>query len=563
MLERIAIQNFAVISNLEISFYKGFSVFTGETGAGKSVLIGALGLLLGGRSDSSMIRTDKDIMFVEGEFLISDNETKNFLFNNNIDIEDSLIIRREIHRNGKNRIFINSKQETLTKLEEIGVRLADMHGQHDHQLLLNKKVHGDILDSFGKLKTHVNEFSEFYQHTISKLEQKNILITHALNLKKDKEFYQNAYQEISQASFQTDEEETLQENLNQAQHREKILTALTHAYQCIHDAEINASLMLDDAKKSLQSISSFAQKYEELTDILEDASAKTKESAHLLSSYIESWDINREELDEILDRQALLKELKRKYQKNTVDELNNFKEECLLLIDKAENLDLEMELLENECLSAVKTLGEKSLELSKLRQTTALEMSKKIEQELSFLGMEGTRFEVKITYTKQEDSFLILNNMPLHVSDKGIDRIEFMIAANVGEEPKPLSKTASGGEISRIMLALKTALSQNDPVNISIFDEIDAGIGGMISHNVAVKIKELSLIRQVFCITHLAQIAAKSDHHYQISKFSNNSETFTSIKKLDYNERIQEIARMLGSQGQNSEKLARELLQDQ
>ena len=560
MLERISISNYAIIDNLTLDFNQGFSVFTGETGAGKSVLIGALGLLLGARSDATMIRSDAESMTIEGSFLIQDAEIQQFLSEYNIDEPSNVIIRREIFQQGKNRVFINGNQETLSRLEEIGDRLADMHGQHDHQLLLNKKVHGDVLDSFAGLLKEQVKFATLYKDTVSKLEEKKLLEKNAESLKKEKDFYLNAHKEITESHLKDSEEEDLKSELVQMQNKEKIAEALHNAHQGMYASELNATLILEDAKKSLQSISSFSKKYEELSELIEDALIKSKESGHLLSSYLEEMDFNTDTMDKTLDRIALIKELKRKYQKSTIAELNHFAEECQHLTDKADNLDAEMEKLFKEYEEILDLLGTEALRLSQLRQESAVSMSSKIEKELSFLGMDSSKFEVKITYVKNEDSFLTLNNNKIAVTEKGIDKVEFMMATNVGEEVKPLVKIASGGEISRVMLSLKSALAQSDPVGTGVFDEIDAGIGGMIAHNVALKMQEIATLRQIFCITHLAQIASKAEFHYQVRKETDGQRTYTNVILLSGEERIKEIARMLGGEGEISENLAREML---
>ncbi|MGL4560922.1 MAG: DNA repair protein RecN [Brevinema sp.] len=562
MLERISIKNYAVIDNLDINFKDGFSVFTGETGAGKSVLIGALGLLLGSRSDFSMIRSGEERMIVEGEFTIKTPELKKFLTDLNISETDTLIIKREIHQHGKSRVFINSSQETLALLEQIGVRLADMHGQHDHQLLLNKNIHGDILDSFASLENEVKVFDSLYHKTLAKKEEKELLEANAQSLKQEKTFYLNAHQEISHAKIQSQEFEELELELSRMQNHEKIFSALKKAHEGIYTSEINATQILEDAQKSLAMISSYAPKYAEVSQMMDDALVQTRETAHLLSSYLEEMDFDPADMDMVLDRIALIKELQRKYQKNSIEELLTFGSQCEALLDKVDNLDEELSRLSREYEALIVQLRDNALALSKLRQQAAIEFSKKIEDELSFLQMSSV-FEVKISYAKKEDSFLTINGTPLLVSAKGIDRIEFMISPNIGEEPKPLAKIASGGEISRIMLSLKAVLAANDPVETGIFDEIDAGIGGMTAHNVAIKMQEIAKLRQIFCITHLAQIASKADYHYHVKKENDGNRTFTTITYLSHEERIKEIARMLGGEGEHSELLAKEMLSQQ
>ncbi len=432
-----------------------------------------------------------------------------------------------------------------------------MHGQHDHQLLLNKKVHGDVLDSFAGVDCR--NFAKIYTDTLSKLQEKTALQEDAQKLKAESDYHLNAYKEITNASLKPDEEEELESELSLLQNKEKIAEALHTAHQGIYESEINAAMILEDAKKAMHGISKFSKKYEEVAELIDDALAKTRESGHILSSMVEDIDFSADSMDKILDRQALIKDFKRKYQKSTIEELLLFADECGELAGRAENLDSELAKLESEYTALLDTLKKEALTLSQQRQQAGLDMQKKIEDELSFLGMESAKFEVKIHYAKQESSFLTINGTPVFVSDKGIDRVEFMIAAN-GGEPKPLVKTASGGEISRIMLSIKSALAQSDPVGTGVFDEIDTGIGGMTAHNVALKMKEISKLRQIFCITHLAQIAAKADYHYQVVKANEGGRVFTNVVLLNKDERIKEIARMLGGNSANSESLAQEMI---
>lgn len=562
MLGRIKIKNYAVIDELAVDFEDGFSVLTGETGTGKSVLIGALGLLLGDRSDTSMIRTGAEKLTIEGEFSIKDSKIQQTLEELGIDNPEILIIRREISVGGKNRAFINGAQETVSRLEEIGRLLADMHGQHDHQLLLNKKVHIDLLDAFGHLQQERDAFNALYEETLTKIKEEQLFQANADALKKERDYYANAYSEITNARLQPEDEQELEEKLFRMQNSEKIFDALNRSYQSIYQADINASLMLEEAKRSIAGIVNFSKKYEELAEILEDTLEKSRESAHLLSSYLDEIDYNAADMDAATDKIVLIKELKRKYQRSTIQELNDFAEECRVLLDKADNFEEEFARLAQQKTEIVEQLKEKALSLSKMRQETAKKLQEKIEAELHFLGMEKSKFSAHINYVKDENSFLLLNDHAIRVTPTGIDNVEFLISANPGEEPKPLQKIASGGEISRIMLAIKSTLAQNDPIEISVFDEIDAGIGGMTAHHIAVKMLEIAKTKQVFCITHLAQIAAKANYHYRISKSIEDDKTFTTIHLLDKEERVYEIARMLGASGENSEKLAREMLNE-
>ncbi|MGL5722720.1 MAG: DNA repair protein RecN [Brevinema sp.] len=556
----MSIKNFAVIDNLTVEFQQGLSAFTGETGAGKSVLIGALGLLLGARSDSAMIRTGEDRLTIEGEFSPRHPTVIDVLENLNIEDTASLIIRREITREGKNRVFINGVQETLGKLEEIGAFLADMHGQHDHQLLLNKKVHIDILDRFYKLVPQVHTFSATYNELKTAESEEKLLRESADRLKKERDYYQNAVKEIKDADFAEDEEEILEERLAQMQNGEAIFQALTRAHQNLYEADVNALALLDDARRAMSSISSYGKKYEELEDIFAQSSAQVKEGSRLLADYIDSAGYSPQEMDEVTARIALLKNLKRKYDKQDIASLNEFAEESAGLLSKVDNLDQELEKAAKRYHDALAKTSKEAMELSQNRQQAAKKMSEDIQHELSFLGMEKARFFVHIAYAKDEQSSLEIEGKKLLVTSQGIDRVEFMMSANAGEDPKPLQKIASGGEISRVMLSLKSALAESDPVGTGIFDEIDAGIGGMIAHNVAQKMQEIAKIRQLFTITHLAQIAAKADHHYVVRKATMDGKTFTEVVLLQGEERIKEIARMLGGEGENFQQLAKDMM---
>ncbi|MGL5255082.1 MAG: DNA repair protein RecN [Brevinema sp.] len=560
MLERMSIKNFAVIDNLTVEFQQGLSAFTGETGAGKSVLIGALGLLLGARSDASMIRTGEDRLTIEGEFSPRHPAVIDVLSKYNIEDNSTLIIRREITREGKNRVFINGAQETLGKLEEIGAFLADMHGQHDHQLLLNKKVHIDILDRYSKILPQVQAFSATYNQLKIAESDEKLLRESADRLKKERDYYQTAVKEIKDADFAEEEEEILEERLAQMQHGEEIFQALSRAHQNIYEAEVNALAFLEDARRSMGSISSYGKKYEELEEIFAQSSAQVKEGARLLADYIDGAGYSPQEMDQVTARIALLKNLKRKYDKQDITALNEFAEECAHLLSKADNLDQELEKAAKHYQEALAKTRQESLALSQSRQQAAKKMSENIQRELSFLGMEKARFFVHITYAKDEQSALEIEGQKLLVTAQGIDRVEFMMSANAGEDPKPLQKIASGGEISRVMLSLKSALAESDPVGTGIFDEIDAGIGGMIAHNVAQKMQEIAKLRQLFTITHLAQIAAKADHHYVVRKNSVDGKTFTEVVLLEGNERVKEIARMLGGEGENFLQLAEDMM---
>jgi len=561
MITRLFIQNYAIIDKLELEFEEGFSVFTGETGAGKSILVGAINLLLGEKGDSSIVRSGEEKAIIEGEFLIKDRDIKEKIKSYSVDVESSLIIRREISiHQGKNRVFINGFQEPISKLEEIGQWLIDIHGQHDHQLLLQQKVHQDILDSYGNLHGDIKIVENLYKRLMESLNLLKELEQDQNRLEADRVFMELAVKEIQDANFYEEEEEELTESLKKMENAQNISLSLTNARDLIYNNEKSATISLSRAINSISSIESFDPKYTELRQILDDALTKVEESGRLLSDYLKELDFDEDTLEKTIERLELIKDLKRKYKKNTIAELIQYAEECKRKLSFLDNKSGEIQKLNEEIENLKKELTSKSIDLSRKRQLVSTELAKKIKEELKFLGMEKADFIVDIKYVKDESSPIILNGIPVRVNETGIDRVEFLISTNPGEEPKPLKKVASGGEISRVMLALKSIFAKSDPVETLIFDEIDVGIGGITANNVGLKMKEISKEKQLFVITHLPQIASKADFHYFISKSVEGNKTFAKARLLTKEERAGEIARMLGGETEIALKHAKEML---
>ncbi len=560
MIERLSIKNYAIIDALEIEFGRGFSVFTGETGAGKSIIVGALGLAIGDKGDVSIIRTGEEKAVIEAEFSLKEKTVLQRLREFQIEEADSLIIRREIAQNGKSRIFINGMQEPLSKLEELGEWLVDIHGQHDHQLLLNQKIHIDILDSYGNHDSEIEVVSSLYGKLMKKMEDIRELELDEKKLQEEKIFWETGAQDIEKAKLQEGEEEELSDSLKRMENAEKISLSFTDAYILLYEDELSVSSRLSRAVSSIKDLSVYDKRYGELREILEDSSAKISEAIGLIADYRDELDFDQKTMEETIDRLELIKDLKRKYKMNSIEELVLYGSECREKLLRFENRaeELAKSIKEREEIKA--ELVEKVLQLSRKRQETAKELSLKVKKELSFLGMEKADFIVDIKYVKEENSPVIINNIPIRISASGIDRVEFLISSNPGEEPKPLKKVASGGEISRVMLSLKSILSESDSIETLIFDEIDVGIGGLTANNVAVKMKEISKNRQTVVITHLPQIAGQAESHYYISKYVKEGKTFTSVEKIEGKQRVDEIARMLGGETETALAHAREML---
>lgn len=560
MIERLKIANYAIIDVLEIEFIDGLSVFTGETGAGKSIVLGAIGLLLGERSDSSAIRTGAEKTVIEGAFAIRNATAVAALKNLNIDEPENLIIRREISMDGKNRIFVNGNQETIARLTEIGEFLIDMHGQHDHQLLLNSKMHIDILDGFGGLQSERNTVGESARQLIELFEAKKQLEQDEEKLAGEKQFWEAAITNIGAAKLGTNEESELSEALMRMENAEKISGALDSAYLKLYSDELAAAGRVSKSIDDLRSIEAYDSRYRELIEMLSDAEAKIKESVNLISDYRDKLAYDASTMDSITDRLTLIRDLKRKYKCNSIQELNDYAESCSAKLSRFSNRAEELSRLEESIRGQKEIAVKQSLALSTHRQETARKLSTQIKAELAYLGMEKAEFVVSITYVKDEASAITINQIPIRLTESGIDRVEFFISANVGEEPKPLKKVASGGEISRVMLAIKSILADKDMVETLVFDEIDVGIGGVTANNVGEKMKSIAQKKQLLVITHLAQIASKSNRHYFVEKTARDGKTFTGVRELTEAQRIDEIARMLGGESDAAKAHAREML---
>ncbi len=560
MIERLFIKNYAIIDSLEIELDDGFNVFTGETGAGKSIIIGALSLLMGEKGDITSIRTGEEKALIEATINVKSSDVASKLRDLNIEINGNLILRREIATGNKGRVFVNGLQESVSRLEELGEWLLDIHGQHDHQLLLSQKVHLDILDGYGVLHNELDELKATFNLIQKKFSEKKELEQDEAKLQEEKIYWEQAVKDIEKSGLRCEEEEELSMDLKKMENSENLDIAFSSARGFLYDEEMSVTARLARAIISLRDISGLDKRYGELMEILEDSQAKLNESVNLISEFRGELDFDQKVMEDTIDRIELIKDIKRKYHKNSITELLQYMNECSEKLIKFENRSAELERLNKEIDKIRDELIEKSVNLSKKRQEIAKELSDKVKDEMSFLGMEKAEFIVDIKYIREEGSPYIINGIPIKIQETGMDRVEFFISSNPGEEPKPLKKVASGGEISRIMLSLKSVFAQSDMIETLIFDEIDVGIGGVTANHVAEKMRKIGEDKQVIVITHLPQIASKAKSHYQISKYVKDDKTFTRIEKLEGEKRVEEIIRMLGGETDKSRAHAIEML---
>ena len=519
MITTLHIQNIGIIDDLNVELGNGFNVFTGETGAGKTLIIDAINIISGGRFSKEMIRKGADFSFVELNLYLPENE---------LAIDDNIIVSREINLNGKNQCKINGRMVTVAELKEFMNSIIDIHGQNDNQKILNTKYHIKYLDNYGgdKIKTNLDSYKELYK--------KYVEIKTALkeNLGDDKErqreldLLQYQFDEIDKANLKANEEEALKEKSTLFQNSEKINNSLSEA----NEECDNAIDLVNNAIKALDKISGIDEKYNQKLSELKSIYYEIDEFSRDIASLNDDVYFDEDERNEIEERLDLITSLKRKYG-NSIEEILEYRDKIEADINRINNLDETNEKLRKELKDIENKMEEYGKKLHEDRVKISTELCEKINKELQELEMPNAKFYIEISDNKT-------------FNKRGKDNIEFYISTNVGEDKKELAKTASGGEMSRIMLAIKTVFANTDNTPIMIFDEIDTGISGKAANSVGTKLKLIGKNHQVICITHQPSIAAKGDQNYYISKETKDDRTHTLIKHLKELEVLNEIARI-------------------
>ncbi len=549
MLSGLRIKNYALVDQLEIEFQPGLNIITGATGAGKSIIVGAVNLILGERASIEAVRTGFDTASLEAVFKLPDDRTlKELLSKLGMILQDDLlIIRREISSKGQSRCFLDDRLVTLGSLKSIGDRLADLHGQHQHQSLLNVDRHIEYLDHYGDLDNFLARVSEAY--FLLRKRQKELwdLIQSKKMDEERKKLYQFQIQEIEKANLSPDEEEKLAQERKVLENVEALFELSSNLYHQLYESEASIVERLGFLSKELKRGADIDSRLKEPAETLESGVIGIQDVAKILEDYKRGLEFDPERLETIRERLNLLNTLKRKYNKS-VEEILAYKQQIKRELDRIESKDEVIDSLEKEIERLSQTLQRECSVLSQKRKAKASELSKKIQKALTSLGMDRTRFQVKITQREDENGLVKLDGKRFFVDEKGMDQVEFFVSPNPGEELKPLAKIASGGEISRIMLALKSILAKADRVETMIFDEIDVGIGGEVASAVGKSLKGLASSHQMIVITHLQQIASQADCHLKVFKESVKGRTVTRIKRLDREERVKEIARMISGE---------------
>lgn len=534
MLQELSIKDFAIIDEIQISFQPKMTVLTGETGAGKSIIIDALGLLAGGRGSTEFIRKGEKKAVIQGLFTLPrEANTYNILEEYGIDSEDGqIILQRDLYRGGRNICRINGMMVNLATLRKVGETLIDIHGQNEHQELMKPENHIDLLDEYDKKTSQLrNQYQVVYQN------YRKLKLSMEKKEADEKAWVQRLdmlnfqVKEIEEVGLKINEEDELVEEKNKLDNFQAIHDALELSYQILSGEKIDVVGNLGNAMNELSDVSDLSENLQEINTKISDAFYSLEDAARDISDELDSMEWNGERLNEIEERLELIHQLKRKYG-DTIEDILHYHSRIEKELREMENAEQNSEKQERQLSEALEKVKELAIKLSKQRKKSAKKLEKMIHEQLSALYMDKAVFEVKC-----------LNNSKLY--SKGIDKVEFYIQTNPGEEMGPLAKIASGGELSRIMLALKTIFSQKMGVTSIIFDEVDTGVSGRVAQAIAEKISQISNNSQVLCITHLPQVAAIADNHYYISKSVNDGRTETSLKELDEKQKIREIARML------------------
>ena len=535
MLNELHSENIAVIERAEIEFGAGLNVLTGETGAGKSIVIDSIGAVLGDRVSRELVRRGAEKGQVTAVF--DGKAAAAWLQENEIDAEDEIILQRRILSDGKSSCRVCGVPVTAAQLKELGCLLVDIHGQNDGRQLLDERLHRDYLDRFGGLEKALERYrNEYAAYTALR---KEIAGLHMDEIEKvrlsDNLRYQIA--ELERAELKAGEKEELVSRRDLLRNAEKLTEALDEAFNAVDGGEENALSLAQNAEYYVSRASAIAPELETAAKSLHDAVFSLSDAAELLRDFRESLDFSPEEYDRLEERIALLSKLERKYGR-PADELIPYLEECREKLDDIEYADERIAKLERELEAQKKRCSSEAGKLGDERRRAAAELEARITSELRQLNMPSVRFAVCFDPLDAEPGF----------DASGSDRIRFLMSANAGEELGRISRIASGGELSRIMLAMKNVFAENDPVETLIFDEIDTGVSGIAAQRVGEKLFTVSCGKQVLCVTHLPQIAAMADRHYLIEKEERNERTYTQVCLLDREGRRQELARLHGGE---------------
>ena len=552
MLKSLRLKDFAIFKDITVPFSEHLCIISGETGAGKSIMVDGMLVLLGTRTDPGVVREGAAEAVVEGLFEIKDKSpAAHFLEEHGFESGDELAVRRIINAQGKSRVYINGSPSTLSLLSDLTKQLVDIHGQHEHQSLLDEQNHLQLLDAYAGTEKPAEQVKAAYAELVKTAARYNSLQANSTNLKKEEELLKFQLSEIRAANIKPDEEAKLEQEYTILSNAQRLLSELDAIYQSVAGDENGVIANIHRSLKLLLGLQAIDPHLKQYAGRLEAVSVELKDIASDLSSYAAKIDMDPQKLGQTEQRIELIDKMKKKYGK-TVADILDFAAAIEKKAGTLKNTDEEIAALRQKRMQLEKELYREAEELSKARRHAAAGLGKAVVHELKTLGMKDAVFEVRVEPPAKKDTMAIQGR---DISSDGMDSVRFYFSANPGFPAKPLTDIISGGELSRTMLAIKRALVKASPVPVLVFDEIDAGIGGTTAEIVGRKLKELSGYHQVICITHLPQIAGFGDYHISVSKHAASGKTDVAVQVLDEKGRMEEIARMLS--GESVTELAR------
>lgn len=544
MIKSLYIKDFALIDELDVQLEEGLSVLTGETGAGKSIIIGALNMILGERADTDVIRQGADKAISEATIRVGDDPwLKQLLAEHAVDYSSELILRREIRQTGS-RAFINDTPVNISVLKRVGDQLVDLHGQHDHQLLLKDEYHIGVIDQFDSVAPILEAYKGEYKKMAVLQKELRELRKKERELKEKTELYQFQVKELEAAQLSEDEEEQLISEMNLLDNAEDLDQKAKAIAEIGDGEELSLIQLMNTIKLHLEDMARIEPEFESYLQEINTARISIQETIQFAERYRGQIEFNPGRLEQLRQRQSELNRLQKKYMKS-IPELIAFYHEVKEELNMAENFDLKIEKMEKDLDAQSEHLKRAARELHNQREKVGNQLSREIVTSLRDLGIENGQFRVDVNWLKAEKGWILMDGAPVECHENGCDEVRFYISTNKGEDPKPLAKIASGGEVSRVMLSLKSILAREHHLPVMIFDEIDTGISGKISEKVGRVMRNLSAFCQIIAITHQPQIASQAHKHYRVAKVEEGDRTITRIEPLSEEEHIREVASLM------------------
>ncbi|MBW6536645.1 MAG: DNA repair protein RecN [Mariniphaga sp.] len=551
MLTKLAVSNYALISNLEVGFHSGLNSVTGETGAGKSIILGALGLILGNRADLLVLKNRNEKCVVEGFFEVASYNLQPFFTENDLDYDTLTILRREITPSGKSRAFINDTPVNLKTLRELGLKLIDIHSQHQNLELGNRQFQLNLVDTVAGTGKILSDYRQLYKHFVSSRKTMDALIEKSAKERADLDYWQFQYNQLDEAGLQENEQEELEAELEQLTHSEEIKSAFAEVQKLFDDERFSVIQQLKESHKKLESIQNYIAEVTSINERLQSCLLELKDILDETEQLAETVDHDPARVELVNDRLNVIYSLQQKHHANSVRELIELKNSFGERISQVTGYEDEILSMKADLAKQKAKLENKTQELSAARKKSFSKIEKAVLDDLRQLGMPKSKLEV------------IHESLP-DFTPNGKDAVSFLFSANVDIPPAEISKIASGGEMSRLMLAIKNLLRTSMALPTIVFDEIDSGVSGEIALKMGNILKAFSTTTQIINITHLPQVAAKGDSHFLVYKYEEKGKTFSSIRQLSENERVEELAKMVGGENltDTTLKTAKELMKN-